>query len=573
LKRLLPLPFVLLYFGTVAQNYLKPNEYYHRMVNGVQVLIIEDTGATETQLLLVINSGASHEYKESPGAATVSAALSFTNLHNTDLPGFASEILLNNDYTAFYARVKGKDGLAAILKNMMLDVSYLPSDTLEIKNTPLDKVICKTDASALNESEKKAISMLYNEHDFRLGTHCPQLSEKLPNLKNIVSFKKTFYCPQNALLIIHGKVNRHELYKLLNNLLLNWKECAYTSVHLFPVGFIRTAGFNAQLVNFHTDTALISLSLLQAGPTTFNNRKEALCGLLFQSLINNNNSVNKFLKDSLKVLKTTFDYEIHKYAAVSKLTFHFNTDQCNKMLNAYTRLSYLTDSLLYPEKDIEMAKKHCIAQHLRFADSKAYITKLAQYYSTASIDYFGKLADSLNALTVKDITNFTRKYIVNNNFVAILNISPDQYHASGIDTIFTTTAAHPSAYELFFEKNTNRFIGNADSVLNSMVQWLKINPDLILKINGVATTDELLSVRDPEMVRFYRKCPQFKIMPESLIPTKNIRLDVYRSMTVIKKLHERGIPLQRLTGTGKVIRPENAQNGHGRKVYCTIRVL
>jgi hypothetical protein len=141
------------------------------------------------------------------------------------------------------------------------------------------------------------------------------------------------------------------------------------------------------------------------------------------------------------------------------------------------------------------------------------------------------------------------------------------------DTLYTETAVTPDNYNFYFKRNTADFSEeNADSLLNSLYQWLKINPSAKIKINGVAAADELLTIKDDAMLEFYKKNPEFVIAPSDLIPTKKIRLDVLRSMTIVRKLVEKGISLNQISGTGKLATKTDNAN-ETQRVYCTIRTL
>lgn len=560
-----------------AQNYLKPNEYYHRLVNGLQLMIIENHNATDIHLLLVINGGASHENKLAQGTAKYAAAFTFQPLFLSPPPGCRSEVRVGNDYTSYQATLESYQSVPQLFKTLVTTLSspsinYAPHHT--ISDISLSYITDNTSVASLDEPEKRAISIIFNEHAFRTGASTAENAVSPPELKHILSFKNDFYCPQNAFLVVHGKVNRQEVYKLALSHLLNWKECTSVSAHTTPFGFIRTHEFNLQQIAFSTETEDTRLTLVQAGPVTFKSRKDVLCALVVQSLLENESStLQQYLRDTLHIKKALYSIAISKYAQPTLLTFLLDSASLLRPLTLYSKIMIPYDSSLITPNDLIAAQKHTITTRFSYRDNIAYLTELGHSFATFSIDYFQKIADSIHHLTRTDICRFIKKYISDNHFAAILHIPKPIYHKQHIDTLFAETAPHPSMYEFFFARNTNNLIGNADSLIISLAQWLKINPTQTIKINGVAVKDELLMIRDNEMIRFYRNHPHFRIMPESLIPTRTIRLDVYRSMTIVKKLYEKGVPLYQLSGTGKIITPEEAQKEQGTRVYCTIKIL
>jgi predicted Zn-dependent peptidase len=565
---------LLTHSAVIAQSYLKKNEHFHQMVNGLKLLVIEDPSATKSQIILTVNSGTSHENKNGLGTAEIVAALVSKQIQNNNLPDYTTETFLANDYTSYYTEFSGNEHLFTALKSLVKAMVSVHNDTGEINNAKAAQIKNITSASELNDVETASAKIIFGENFFRLGILPTDSLRKTPGKKEIAAYKKVYYCPQNAFIIVYGNYKRNAVHKTAINTLLDWKDCTYNASQTMPIGLIRTNELNSQSIDFIADSAAISLSLLQPTTVIFKSRKEVLCGMLFSSLLRSDSCrLNLFLKDSMKIRAARFDFKSRKFAAVSKLTFHFDTTTVSSFLPHYNNLNYLSDTLLLAENDIETAKRKLTESLSLVPEKKEYMKKLSEYNALTSIDYYAKVADSINALTQKDLIHFIQKHISGNHFAATLKISENNYAALGIDSFFVPTACHPSEYEFMFAKNTNRIEGNADSVLNSMAQWIKINPKENIKINGVAVNDELLTVRDNEMLNFYRQNPQFKIMPEGLIPTKNIRLDVYRSMSIVKHLVDRGVPIHQLTGTGKIISKEAAEKENGMRAYCTIRVL
>ena len=78
---------------------------------------------------------------------------------------------------------------------------------------------------------------------------------------------------------------------------------------------------------------------------------------------------------------------------------------------------------------------------------------------------------------------------------------------------------------------------------------------MAIKVNGNCHKDELLKVSDSAMLDSVNSLEHFIINPpKSWIKQKKFRLDIYRSLTIIKKLAEAGIDTNRLLGTGFLVR-------------------
>jgi len=567
-------------YTSSAQSYIKNKEYYHELVNGVKLMVIQDAAAVDTRIILTVNAGTSYESKDAQGASMIAAAIAWKQLNT---PGIEKKVFLHNDYTNYFLTFKGNNDISGAFASLTNAMTYMPKDSTEILNAPVQNVVNNTSASKFNDAKHKAAHFIYGENVNRLGiAPMDTLIKELP-FKKVLSFRKTFYCPQNTYIIVYGNYDHNKVYEALLNNMVAWKDCAYSAALNMPATFIRSNGLNSQLNNFSETDSTIHLSLMQPAPATINSRKDVLCAMLFSKLISDSaSSVSTFIKDSLKISGTEYLFTPAKYTCTSEFNFRLDTASVKQFLSSYSQLEFLKDSLLYADSNLVHAKKILNSAFDNYPDTTAYLFAIARYMSLTSLDHFSKLTDSVNAISQSDMTKFVTRYIADNSFTAILNIPKAAYDTLGIDSIYAETAATASAYEFSFAKNTNTLqmlIGdsivpyNYDSLLSSLAQWIKINSKVIVRISGVATDDELLSVRDDAMISFFKSQPGFQFAPESLIPTKKIRLDVYRSMTVVKALVDKGVSIKQLTGTGRLLNAIDAKKEPGQRVYCNIKDL
>jgi zinc protease len=567
-------------YHAAAQNYIKQKEYYHELVNGLKLMVVQDAAAIDTKIILTVNAGTSHESKDAQGVTMLIAALAGKQLNTA---GIEKQVMLHNDYTHYFLTLNGNKDISNVFSTLAGAMNYYPQDSSELVNASFQTVTNKTTASNYNNAENRAAHFIYSDNTHRLGITANDSSIVNTSFKKTVAFKKKYYCPQNAYLIVYGNLDHNEVYKTALNNFLIWKDCSYSVALNMPAAYIRTGEFNSQLLNFTESDSFICLSLIQPAPATINSRKDVLCAMLFSKLLSDSTSaVNTFIKDSLKIAKAEFIYSPAKYTCTSQFNFYSDTATAKQFLSIYSKREYLKDSLLYAENNLTHAKQQLNASFDKFTDTTSYLFAMARYMSLTSLDHFSKLTDSVNAISQSDMTKFVSRYIADNTFAAILNISQSAFDSLSLDSIFTETDVTPDTYEFSFAKNTNIFqlqIGdsivpyNYDSLLNSLAQWIKINPTKVFKINGVASDDELLSVRDDAMINFFNNHPGFQFAPENLIPTKKMRLDVYRSMTIVKALVEKGVSIRQLSGTGKLLTAKEAEKEPGQKVYCSIKNL
>ena len=527
-------------------------------------MLIEDTLAQEISVQLSINAGTSYEANGIAGGTAFIAA----NVHS-NFKGYNTECIITNDYTGYYSTIQTAEMLPSLFS------AYLNAVTEEVKpnNTDLNTSYIQYNTSftscTANKGCESAVKIIYTNNENRLGEPMLSFPDDSVFVKNVAKFKSSFYCPQNAFLIVNGNFKRAAIYKTIQNVFLDWKDCTYSPFRTFPVQTINTCSYNVQLTT-NDESVTEGFNIYYSGPVLYKNKKETLTGLLFASILNDEYSaLRNYYADSFNVKEVSSDFNMRRFISLFSIKYVVDTNQLDFISN-YNNLAFLSDASLYNTNDLSRNKTTLISKIMAKPDTKSYINTLALFNATSSIDYFGKIQDTINAISVKDILGFVNKFLLKNNYVAVLN---SNFFIANNDTIYAQTSVTPNSYNFYFKRNTADFLEeNVDSILNSLAQWLKINPLVKIKINGVATTDELLTVKDDAMLEFYKKNPEFVIAPSDLIPTKKIRLDVLRSMTIVKMLVDKGISLNQISGTGKLATKTDEAN-ETQKVYCTIRTL
>lgn len=556
--------FIFAVFTVEAQNYLKKNEYFHTLVNGLKVILIEDTTAQNISVQLSINAGTSYEAKPVAGGSAFIAAHAHRFFKN-----YNTECILTNDYTGYYSTTTSIGELNSLF------TAYLSALTVDINTEPenlnanyINYNTSFTSCTA-NKGCESAVKIIYTNNENRLGEPLHDFSTDTAYIANVAKFKNSFYCPQNAFLIVNGNFKKAEVYKIVQNVFLDWKDCTYSPFRTFPVQTIKTNDYNVQLKT-NDESATANLNVYYPGPVVYKNKREVLAGLLFAKIMNDENSgIRSYFADSFNIKNIRCDFNLRRFISLFSLKYEVDSNSLYFVAN-YNFLGFLNNASLY-NADLKTNKFQLIENIITAKDVKQYINTLTLFNATISLDYFGKIRDSINSVTLKDIIVFAEKHILKNDFVAVLN---NQQLIGEIDSVFTETAVVPDSYEFYFKRNTATFSDEkSDSVLNSLYQWLLINPSSKIKINGVAGNDELLTIKDDEMLSFYKNNPAFVIAPSDLIPTKKMRLDVYRSMTIVRKLVEKGISLNQISGTGKLAAANAEAPEKNYKVYCTIRTL
>lgn len=319
------------------------------------------------------------------------------------------------------------------------------------------------------------------------------------------------------------------------------------------------------------DTPYIQLTY--QGPTVAKSRQGTLAAIALQVIFENRSSnLYRYIVDSTYIshIDMSTEYAYHSNEMVFTLYADSNKldsarIQWYSLINSGKWLDQVSDA------DLAQAKLQLTAEFQKAKNGgRSAVDLISTFWTSSSIDHYSSYTDSIATLPKAALNKFSDYYLNKTPHLAALFINESDRKALATDSFFAETAAHVNEYEFRFLKNTADFVNEQqDSVLQSLVQYLKVNPKLKVKVNGLVSKDELLHIKDDEMSAYVDSHGSMRIHPEKTVCGPKIRLDVYRALTIIKKLEEAGLPKEQLFGEGVIINdPKEKENA--QRAYCTL---
>ena len=575
--------FVFLFLSAItlsAQDYLAKNEYFYSLINGLDILVVQDSSAHEVSLGIAFHTGAFNKEKTYDGFTFIYQRIISERMKSA-MPEFATDSVFRIHSEPFYEYIMvrlsfpGKH-LDKVLESLYKSVSTEPftaseiDDALAFSNSELQKRASDT----LFSIEQKMETSLW-EDDYQRRTVITAWNDSTARFvpARLQKLKSDYFCPRNGLLVAKSSMIQKSVYEKVKAAFLNWERCTTNPFTRFPAPNYRTALQSTQLVDENPLTQTPFFRVAFPGPNTFEDLKSNFCAMVLASLIESPESkINRLLTDSCHLFKASLHNDLAKF--ISQITFEF-TPEAGHLADGYECFrSFILqkhDSVL-DEQELALAKEHLISS-FRSVQSKGdeHVSQIVKYWACVTVNDYSTFADSVNAITLSDMKKTFENYFLKRKYAAALSIEPGMRASSGIDSAFTPTSVSLNDYRINFLKNSAKLAGASnDSVLNSVIQYAKINPDVVIKVNGICHKDELLEITDKEMLQWVRSLEGFIMNPPSFISKKKFRLDVYRSLTIIRKMMEEGIEKKRLFGTGNLVRtpgePEKYQYVHFKEV-------
>jgi len=563
--------------GIFAQDYLAKHEYFFSLNNRLDLLVSGDTSARALSLAIAFRSGSFNERAGYDGLSFLYEYLLRTRLQRQLMPIIPSESF----------SITGETSYEYVLTQMTFPKQYLertlqviyeavsaPFSDEEIK----DAVRYANSEYALRMKDaayrlEQQIGAILWEDDFRKRTIISTWDDSTAALipMKIAKLREEYFCPRNCIIVIKGNVVQKTVHEMVRDAFVNWERCKLNPFTKFPAPNYRTIINSVQLVdeNPASDTPFYRIAF--PGPNTFEDKRSNYCALVLRGIISSPASrIHSLLYDSCGLASATLNNDLARH--ISQITFNIipvaeKVGFCYECIRAF--LVQTGDSLI-DERELSIGKDSVISNFDKAqSDLRNNVSQIIHFWASLSLNDYSTFEDSIRSVTLEEMRQLFDRYFRKRPYVAGLSISPAFRKSTMVDTAFTATEKTIRNYKLTFLKNSAIFSGaKDDSTLNSVIQYLKINPEMVIKVNGVCHKDELLQVSDKAMLQWVRSFKGFIMNPTSLISKKKFRLDVYRSLTVIKKLHEAGIDKTRLFGTGNLVRTPGEEEKY-RYVYFT----
>ncbi|GIV33007.1 MAG: hypothetical protein KatS3mg031_0542 [Chitinophagales bacterium] len=567
--------------GMYAQDYLHGNEYYFSFTNRMNLLIVEDSTSENITAGIVFSIGSSTEGELFQGMSSLYEIILKKKLReffiqqgvlSDTTPVVVSSYTFLDGMYFYFTLTPGslQQALKAIYKSITAPVT---SEELAAAARESTELYLKLRQDPVFRMDDQIMAFLWADN-YKKRVAVKQWNDSLIALlaQRFVKMRNTYLCPRNCLMILLGPLKARAVSELVKKQFINWEKCEMNPFTHFPAPNYRTTLNSMQLIEVSPEIRQPFFRIAFPGPNTYEDLKGNYCALVLSSILTHPASqLYRYLRDSCRITSVKLENELGKY--INQLTFTVAMDSLHlsEGYSCFRQFLFALDTLLSDTTDLHAGKQLLIESYQQMKnDPFQQVDLIGRYWTSISLNSYSTFEDSIATISLADLRHFIRQYFFKRSYVAALAISPELRASSRIDSIFTPTHADITDYHIFFKKNSaSPESQRDDTTLLSLIQFLHINPTLRIKVNGIAHKDELLQVRDPQMSAWLSSLGgTFIINPPSILAKKRFRLDVYRSLTVMKRLTESGIEIHRLFGTGQLNRSTEGGREH-YKVYCT----
>ena len=225
MRRALAAVLFLLLAGPVTARSIHDNVTTFTLDNGMDVVVIEDHRAPVLQHMVWYRAGSADEPPGESGVAHFLEHLLFKGTKTMEAGEFSSTVSANGgrdnaftsyDYTAYFQRVAA-DRLELMMRmesDRMVNIQLTETDILNERNVILEERNQRVDNNARALFNEQMNAAQYLNHRYGVPVIGWRHEMEALDMEDALSFYKTHYAPNNAILVVSGDVEPDEVRRL-----------------------------------------------------------------------------------------------------------------------------------------------------------------------------------------------------------------------------------------------------------------------------------------------------------------------------------------------------------------------
>ena len=403
--------------------------------NGLQVIVLENPSIPFVTLEMVFKAGAFIQQDQNhAGLPHFIEHLLFRSGDGGSFEADATKIdaiwngVTDTELVRYYFTFPSKhlaDGMS-----LMADLIRKPKftqDAIEAERKvvrgELERRASEPDLLLLTEAD----ALLWGEHAWTsksAGGNLIALNATTPD--QLRALYERFYVPNNAALIVTGDVSDTDAVALATKAFKGWKRAADPLATVRPAE-IKPLSAIARKV-FAAPVKDVTFLVRWHGPSVGADPGGTHAADVFTGLVNQRvSATQRRLVDGGIVDVVSLAYETLNHVGPIELMARTSVDRGVEAAQALgEEIVKLTASDYFDEEDLAFAKKWLrVSAHFQLERAQTAAHIIADFWSTAGLDYYLDYADALDGQTAGDVRKFVNDYIVGRPMAVVVMVPED----------------------------------------------------------------------------------------------------------------------------------------------------
>ncbi len=468
---------------------LPPNFFWHRLPNGLEIVVIKDSTLPIVTIELAVRNGAFTEDSSLDGLSHLYEHMFFkANKKYPSQEAFMDRVrelgIVFNGTTSkervnYFFTLPAeywKEGLSF----MATAIQYPLFDSVEMKreNIVVAGEFQRLESNPLWFLIDRMNEYLWQEHKSRknaIGRYEVILNATPAIMREI---QHRYYYPNNSILVVAGAVNPDSVFTYSAKEFGSWQPSPFDIFTRYPIPRFPPIHHNVTFIEMHSLARVPAVLMAWQGPATVEDIHSTYAADVFFEILRMRTArLQKNLVDSGYAHHVDAYYLTQRFVGPIQLRMLPHPERINQaILKLLDEVNHWTDPDYITDEQIEQAKQRLIIDwRYMFEKPSELVHHFTFWWASTTPTYFTTYPDSIRAVTREAIQAFLNRYIAGRPWVLGLLIPPAL--RSVIDTIHVirdTRYAHQ--YQWTISSNPAQDTIQHAEALEDILFLLRINP-------------------------------------------------------------------------------------------------
>ena len=554
--------------------------YYVKLIDGLNALLMPLPQATTTEITFHVKTGSMYESDSVNGISNLVLKIFNQKILNALRAGKGGLNLQNTTFESYTTTERGIFKFTTSAQNMQAclnlfrDSVFLnkiyPSEINTVRNAILQQIEdAKHDKRKV--FEQRLLQGLYTQDHQKLEIAGNAKEIKDFDHKLVTNYFQKYYVPNNTFLSITGPIQGTVVETNLETTFKTVMKSEFNPETVTKVVDLRPMIFNTQFIVEDT-THTPEFQLCWQFPGTDNNFHDSYMAFLLNAMLNDKNNFIQAKVAKMGCKKFTVQYDANNFNGILRITMQPSVKNFNATYQFVVAEMGRLNKTLVNDVMINAGKLQFKREYEALKKTKEYPAWVIKYWTFNDETYFPSLMDSVMQVTPKQMEDFVIDYFNQSPHITGLEISKADRSALKVDSFFTDLDQTVAKYVFTYRQNITNLEGGDNLLkLQNLLQWLTINPDINIQVNGFSDEHEYNHTTDEDsIIAFIDSMPTFSRVTSEIIKKKpSIRPELARAAKIVRFLYDHGIAAERLNGTAMMYKSNNKQE-QADNMKCTI---
>lgn len=409
-----------------------PNYYTKTLKNGLEVVAIPmENGSNVVSVNVFYKVGSRDEIMGKSGIAHMLEHLNFKSTKNLKAGEF-DEIVkgfggVNNagtsfDYTHYFIKTASKntDKSLKLFAELMQNLNLKDKEFQPERDVVAEERRWRTDNNPMGYLQFRLFNNSYIYHPYHwtpIGFMSDIQNWKIEDIKD---FHSRYYQPKNAIVVVSGDIKKDEVFSLVKK---NFKDIKNKKDISNSVHMVEPVQDGERRATIYKDSSVQMIAMAYHIPN-FEHKDQVALSALSQLLSSGKSSIlQKVLVDKKRLVNSIYAYNLE----LKDPGLFIFMAVANENIDALKIEKEILDIIAQiqagkvSKKDIDKIKINTKADFIYSLESSSDVASLfGNYFVRGNIKPLLEYEKNLESLTVEDIVNVAKKYLVSKNSTTII---------------------------------------------------------------------------------------------------------------------------------------------------------